>query len=535
MQNFKFKDLAKDVQIKSLGSLFRKIGGHWWGVNVGFYPSQEKTSLAMSNASVLFRSGVLNPTKDHASTGWKESFWIKSTQQWDTKEIKVCPAIERLPRIEANQNCFVFKIQGEKTVYLPQFELARALFFHDSYLSRTAIESDCLAAEFDVTVVKEARKAIINVMPSAGYSLKLFNDPACRAILSWILLDPDARSSYESIGKYQKLKGNEVGLYRHWNFQFDAPPLCGTMLSVRGKFDSKTNCLFVFEIDAIRNLKADIPESIEIYHPNFTESAQGAGAGACATIDQPSEGYMVHDDGDANMKNQRYIIDSPSLDIEFNKAFKTSKVVAKQKQSSSGKLDDALSDGTLTDVSTEEASGGQGLPGADWNNVNDITDDAHLYENKFTCFLKMIDLLATKDGSTIQNKQLRKLPKLRGYSKHLLSTDANPRCLAVIEMTVLNKTIYILEVDTSDADKSLSTQVIKIKNPNNWDNDLKELEKLLIQSSLCWPTKTLRWVFGEGQFKGISHPKTDSKNKGVLSSDSIANWADRLYTRIVTL
>tara|TARA_R110002074_G_scaffold373069_2_gene548834 strand:+ start:93343 stop:94950 length:1608 start_codon:yes stop_codon:yes gene_type:complete len=534
MQNFKFEGLGNNVKIKSLGPLFRKIDGPRWGVNVGFYSKQEKSSLTMSNAHVLVINGVLNPTKGHDATGWKDYFRIKSTQQWDTKESKECPAIERLSGIDASQNCFVFKIEDGKTVYLPQFELARALFFHDSYLSRTAIESDCLAAEFDVRVVQEARKAIINVMPSSGYPLKKFNDPGCRRMLSWVLLDPDARSSYESIGKYQKLKGYEVGLYRHWNFQFDPPALCGAQLSVRGKFDPKTNCLFVFEIYAIHNLKADIPEVVEIYHPDFTESVQGAGAGACAIIEQPSEGYMVHDGGDANMNNQSTIIQSSSLDIEFNKAFKTSKVAAKQKQSSSGKLDDALSDGTLTAVSTEEASGGQGLPSADWNNVNDITDDAHLYENKFTCFRKMIDLIVAKDGCTIKSEQIRKLPKLRGYSKHLLSTDANPRCVAVIEMTVRNKTIHILEVDTSDADKSLSTQVIKIKNPDNWDNDLKELEKQLIKSSLCWPTKTLTWVAGKGQFRGMSHPKTDSKNKGVLSSDSIANWADRLYARIST-
>lgn len=535
MKNFKFDGLGDDVKIKSLGSLFRKIDSSRWGVNVDFYPWQEKPSLTMSNASVLFRNGVLNPTKDHDSTGWKESFRIESTQQWITEKIKDCPAISNLSRIEANQNCFVFKIKDGKTVYLPQFELARALFFHDSYLSRTAIESDCLAAEFEVAVVEESKKAIINVMPSSGYSLKKFNDPTCRRMLSWILLDPDARSSYESIGKYQKLNGCEKDQYRHWDFQFDAPPLCGVELSVRGKFDPESNCVFVFGINAIRNLKAEIPESVEIYHPNFKESVQGLGTGARAAIEQGSEDYVVHDGADANMNNQRIIIQSSSLDIEFDRAFKTSKVAAKQKRNSAGKLDDALSDGALTDVSTEESSAGQGLPSADWDNVNDITDDAHLYENKFTCFRKMIDLIVAKDGCIFENKHTRKLPKLRGYSKHLLSTDANPRCLAVIEITVQNETIYILEVDTSDADKSLSTQVIKTKNPDNWDNDLKELEIQLIKSSLCWPTKTLTWLFGEGQFKGIPHPKTDSKNKGVLSSDSIANWADRLYSRICSL
>lgn len=534
MQSFKCEGLDDDIQIQSLGSLFRRIGGHQWGVNVGFSPSQEKSSLTMSNAPVLIRRVVLNSTKANNSKGWKQSFRIDSTQQWRTEKIEDCPAVGNILNSEANENCFVFKVRGETTVYLPQFELARALFFHDSYLSRTAIESDCLAAEFDVRVVQEPRKAIINVMPSAGYALRLFNEPASRRMLSWILLDPDARSSYESICKNQKLNGWEKGQYRHWNFQFDAPPLFGAKLSVRGKFDPKTNCLFVFEVYAIHNLRADIPEVVEIYHPDFTESVHGTGTGACATIEQGSEDYVVHDDADANMNNQSTIIHLSSLEIEFDKPFKTSKVAAKQKRNSAGKLDEELSDGALTDVSTEESSAGQGLPSADWDNVNDITDDAHLYEDKFTCFRKMIDLVEAKDGCTIKSEQIRKLPKLRGYSKYLLSTDANPRCLAVIEMRVQNKTIYILEVDTSDADKSLSTQVIKAKNPDNWDNDLKELEVQLIKSSLCWPTKTLTWLFGKGQFKGTPHPKTDSKNKGVLSPDSMAKWADRLYARFST-
>lgn len=256
-----------------------------------------------------------------------------------------------------------------------------------------------------MTVVKEERKAIINVMPSVGYSLKLFNEPACRNLLSWVLLGSDARYSYESICKYQKLDGCDKGLYRHWDFEFDAPPLCGTTLNVRGKFDSKTNCLFVFEIDAIRNLKADIPESVEIYHLDFRESVQGHGSGACAGVKQNPEGFVVHDGGDTNINKQRIIIRSSSLDIEFDKAFKVSKVAIKKKQNSSGKIDEALSDGSSIDVSTEESMDGQGFPGADWGNLNDITDDAHLYENKFTCFHKMIDLIAAKDGCNIKKNR----------------------------------------------------------------------------------------------------------------------------------
>jgi len=100
---------------------------------------------------------------------------------------------------------------------------------------------------------------------------------------------------------------------------------------------------------------------------------------------------------------------------------------------------------------------------------------------------------------------------------------------------VLSKVIYILEVDTSDADKSLSTQLMQIKDANNWDSYVHELERQLIKSSLCWPTKVLMRICGKGLFKGIPHPKTDLRNKGLLAPDSIASWADRLYLRICSL
>jgi len=86
------------------------------------------------------------------------------------------------------------------------------------------------------------------------------------------------------------------------------------------------------------------------------------------------------------------------LDIEFDKAFKVSKIATKKSTSSSGQLDETLSGGTSTDISMEESLDGGGLSGADWDNLNDITDDVHLYENKFTCFLKVIDLIAAKEA-----------------------------------------------------------------------------------------------------------------------------------------
>ncbi|MFP3457496.1 hypothetical protein R0J89_14690, partial [Psychrobacter sp. SIMBA_152] len=125
------------------------------------------------------------------------------TQDWQVKKVKDCQVIKHHRKADGEQYCFVFQIDDDVTVYLPHFELARALFFHDGYLSRTAMTPDVLQAEFDVMVNKVTGIASIDVMPSCTYKIDYFNEPSCRRLLSWILINENVRRSYESIGHYQ--------------------------------------------------------------------------------------------------------------------------------------------------------------------------------------------------------------------------------------------------------------------------------------------------------------------------------------------
>ncbi|MCU7861223.1 MAG: hypothetical protein KZQ86_15650, partial [Candidatus Thiodiazotropha sp. (ex Lucinoma kastoroae)] len=67
------------------------------------------------------------------------------------------------------------------------------------------------------------------------------------------------------------------------------------------------------------------------------------------------------------------------------------------------------------------------LPGGAWNNLDDQTDDAHLYLSKFQSFLDMVNLLGSVHGCQIQSKTTLKLPKLGDGKKHWLANTQNPR------------------------------------------------------------------------------------------------------------
>ena len=92
-----------------------------------------------------------------------------------------------------------------------------------------------------------------------------------------------------------------------------------------------------------------------------------------------------------------------------------------------------------------------------------------------------------------------------------------------------------MEVDTSDAINSLSTQILLLNSPDSWAKQLIEIERSLIKKSLVWPNHLFTNYFGAGRFKGVPHPKSSSTDKGLLDADSMAHWADRLHHSMFTM
>ena len=531
MSDYVFPQFDSDVRIDSIGEMFKAKDHTRWGVNLQLYRPQKKSSLTISNAPILARKRYLNPTINHDLKGWGESFYISSMKEWQAARIGDCP-IKSLEK-DKRQFCFVAPMRGGKTAYLPQFEFGRSLFFHDGYLSRTALMPECLDLDFNVSTDWSNNRAYIEIMPISGYPLGSFNDLDRRNYLSWILLDEQARKSYESIGLHQKKYGYQSGNYRMWDFSFDPPELPGAYFSVRGWFDQETKSIFVYEIDKIKRIKADIPDEIDMFHPEFTTPSQERNEkGMPVAPSGDIAGARIHDDEDANADGSRIILPSDKVESEFSKAFITNRISKKKRKVSSAIPDEGESERHILDVSAEEAIAGQGYAGADRSITNDVTEKAHLYESKFDCFLDMVNVMTSYDGCVRHSKKIYELPPVARCTKHRLSTDGNPRCMAVIVLEVQGKHVILLEVDTSDAEKALSTKVLLPRNYSEWENDLNKVMYGLVRKSLNWPSKVLDQICGEGGHIWIRHPKCAGGHIGLLLPDTIEGWAGRFYGRI---
>ncbi|PHS42986.1 MAG: transcriptional antiterminator [Marinobacter sp.] len=525
-----FKD---DTWLNGIGDFFCRMDGVRWGINLSIYPSKEhgKDAISLSNAPILIRKKIINPTKDYYRKNYEITFSVPSDHEWRIDTLENCPAIERRLHKEARQYCFVFHHPDGTRIYLPQFELARALFFHNGYLARSSVIHDVLNNEFAVEYDNVWERAIINVLDTCNCPAELFNDYGYRRVLAWLLMDEDARRSYDSIGNYQLRNGVDDGQYRRWTFRFEPPALEGASLELKGNFDPDSQTLLVYEVTSIRNIPANLPEHIEFYSPKFFTQVAGKGVAAGSAAER-LPGYNVDDVAEGSRENKPVMIQENTTELAFNRVVQTSKISKKRKFTGKGREDDGEQGEVFRDVSTEEQGPYGGLTSAEWSNLDDQTDDAYLYLNKFESYFKMLGLLKDKYGFKVSTYPLRKLPNIGKCKKHILETDQNPRCMSVSHVTAGLKGYYLLEVDTSDASKALSTKVILAKAIGDIEPHLFEIEKQLLKASLSWPKQHLDKLVGMENHTWIPHQKSDKP--GTITAEDIDKWAERVFMRLTS-
>ena len=90
---------------------------------------------------------------------------------------------------------------------------------------------------------------------------------------------------------------------------------------------------------------------------------------------------------------------------------------------------------------------------------------------------------------------------------------------------------YLLEVDTSDTNKPLSTKVILASKVEKLESFIENVENKLLRGSLSWPKDYLDNIIGSDNHFGVSHQK--SNKNGSLTEEDIVNWSARFYYKVV--
>jgi hypothetical protein len=447
---------------------------------------------------------------------------VLDAQNWKIAKLSDCPAYHKSPRgNDSQQYCFVAEVSGRR-VYIPQLELARVLFYHDPFMARLSLQHNVLSEDFHVDLA--GKKPQIYVLGEAEYPLQYYNREDNRRFLSWVLMDPHARASFESIGANLLTKRYQRGNYEHWNFQFSPPPLKGSELSVTGWEDLDSKSFFVWEIGKLGNLPSSVSGEVDFIHRRFERKVGGKPTRGDSTKGEAPEQYELDDDELSDTDKATIQLRSQTVSISFKTPFITNRISGRIRAVNNlvGDCEREVLDKNLS-ANEKELTGN--LPTGAWNNLDDQTDDEHLYLSKFKSFLMMVDILESAHGCEILSRDTVKLPQLGTGKKHRLGDTENPRCLAIIELIRDHTPLTLLEIDTSDGAVNLSTMMLMVGQTGWVMENIDQIKLGIMKKSLGWPTDFFRQAIAVNSYRGITHPP--SKHPGALLPEEIEPWAQR--------
>ena len=520
--NAKYKHLEDDSEITAIGSMFKGIDRKYWSINVDFSGKPSK-NIRFNAAPILARRRVLNPTTSHKKEGLEFTVTVGNAQNWQLAKLKDCPAyLKNLRGSDDGQYCFVVKT-ATGTVYIPQLELARALFYHDQFMTRLSLHHNALEEDFLVDCNDGDLR--IYVREGADYPLSYFNQEDNRRFLSWVLMDTHARQSFDSIATKLLIYTTRQGGYDQWNFSFNPPPLTRVRLGMRGWRDHETETFFVWEIHKVEDLPSNIEGEVSFFHPKYERRVGGKPTKGDGKKGKPPGQYDLGDGESSDTDKGTVPLVSETVKISFRKPFITNRIATKTKPVNSS-IGDGAHEVPGKDLSANEKEEDGDLPGGSWNNLDDQTDDVHLYLSKFQSFLNVVGCLESSHKCTVRKIMIKKLPRLNEGKKHMLAGTKNPRCLVIIELEYGGNGLSLLEIDTSDGVAKLSTMMLKTSIDGWLINNLDRIKTGIMKKSLGWPTDIFKEHLDADQVSGIPHPK--SKHSGSLKPEEIGPWAQRL-------
>ncbi|WP_337028230.1 Tn7-like element transposition protein TnsE [Vibrio cholerae] len=540
----RFYKCDDDVRIVHIGKVLVRTSDTSYrpSIEVWCYPPQQKNGFyatAFSNVPALYRGKIINQRELSESYLKRGRHTFKGGEYLRKSTLSEFPdsgSAESLRKKESEQNAFVLDNRGNAPkLIIPQLELARVLFYASSYLSRASLMSSRLLTDFKVDINTKEDYANIEVLQTSNFPPSAFNDSATRAMLSWLLIDRNAKRSFESIFKYFNTENHlDVSSgYQRWLFHFDPPQLEGCSLSYEGSLDASGEYFLVEKITDIE-INAQMPSRVYFHNPSFThqdESAEPTVGGQGPKPYERPEDHTVDDEREASDSNQAFLLGENTCSIRFKNCFLTSKSTTPKRGHRSDSTQEPPKKAGET-VSTNEPGSNGEIPSADMGGgMQDSTDHSKEYASRFTAFNMMVQMLEEKYDCTIIDSYTHELDQVGRSKCHLIDSGAKRtiRCVVVERNGHVN---YLLEIDVTGLSKWISTKCVRKIDTHNWKEQFSRIKKGVVTKSLGWPTQEMDAMFGFKKHIGISHPKSVEGHSTGIPTESILDWAGRIAEKL---
>lgn len=539
----RFYKCDDDVRIVHIGKVLLRTSDTSYrpSIEVLCYPPQIKNyfrATAFANVPALYRGKIINQRELSEGYVKQGRYTFKGNDNLRKSTLSEFPNLnsaESVRNRESEQKAFVLDRINAPTLVIPQLELARVLFYASSYLSRASLMSSRLLTDFKVDVNFKQGYANIEVLQISNYPISAFDDSATRTMLSWLLIDKNAKRSFESIFRYFNTESNlDVSHgYKRWLFHFDPPQMAGWSFSYKGRLDASGEYFLVEKITDIE-ISASMPSRVYFHNPKFKhqdEEQKPTSGGKGPELYERPEEHVVDDDREASDANQAFLLGENTCAIRFKNNFSTSKAT---KPKRSHRPDSSQEEPKKADdtVSTNEPSNNGEIPSADMGGgMQDCTDHSEEYASRFTAFNMMVKMLEEKYACTIIESYTHELDQVGRSKCHLIDSGAK-RTIRCVVVELNGHVNYLLEVDVIGLSASLSTKCVRQIDTSNWQEQFSKIKKGVVTKSLGWPIKEMDAMFGLKKHIGISHPNSVKGHPTDIPIESILDWGGNVAGKL---
>lgn len=408
-----------------------------------------------------------------------------------------------------DEHWFCFRTEAGFTVQVRQLELARALFFHNFHLSRTAFRHNGLSGLGWVDHAEDA--TTIRVSELADFPFSNLHSRSSVVHFAWMFLDEGARQSFGSILSRWMQSDCKV-----WSFNFSPPLLKTWSISCVGVYE-KGESGEIFTIEEITRLHNPVfahEKRIVVDHPYFKEAlGKTPENGKRPTIpDQSDVDPELVLDHEPLLGSQLEQASDPGFVFSCDDNLEVSVQVNGKRYRVKPRIEGKAASNSLTTSPGHAGIYGRGREFDYGINRNDDRTELSSEEvteidatNRLDAFNKVVEQLGRRADFRLEKKIFFLLPGPKGKDQKEVKTKDGRGvqcCVAVVQYKAVRVAIFEVDVANIENRKSMSTLIVVFN-----DQVLSGIKSVLQRCSLNevrWDLAHLKSVNAEGQ--AISHP-----------------------------